>query len=273
MSTDEISIGIMGVLVQIAAYAVVMPLYLIIYLSTSPLMSSKRLVSFLVESSALAAIPVSLAVGFVLPATLMSLPAPSTISYEQKQTFVVIWQMFPVWVAILQAVLPYLAGWLTQARATGPNSSQASELIALRKLYTLLILVAGIGQISTTTLILTSNLFPMLFATEFQGVFNTSRVFVPVAASASVKMSSIGSGAHLLFQYDELIGSTSIALFSVVMYTCARQKMKSDQSIAFLASRGLAAALLTGPSGFAVACIWARDELIAQEQDENKKEL
>ena len=201
----------------------------------------------------------------------MSLPAPTVISFEQKQTFMAIWQMFPAWVAILQALLPYLTGWFAQAQATTSSRFHALELNALKQLYALLITVAGIGQISTLTLLVTSTLFPKVFAAEFQGVFNFSNVFIPVAVSPSTKMPSIGSGALLLFQYDELIGSTSIALFSTVMYACARQKTKTDQGIGSLIVRGLAAVVLTGPLGYAVACMWARDELITQKDDEERK--
>ena len=251
---------------QNATYAVVIPIYLFIYLSTSPLLSSKRLANFLVEFSATVTIPVSLTLGYIVPAILMSLPAPSILSFEQKQTFIAIWQMFPLWVAILQAVLPYLMP--LEGRKASLGKSQLSELNALRQIYVMLLIIAGIGQISTITLLASSKWFPKLYVSEYQGVFDPSDVFVPAGTSPSTKMPSIGSGALQLLQYDQLIGSTSMVIFTSIMYIRAYQTSKTRVDIGALVMRGFAAAIVTGPLGYAVACIWARDELIAQEAEE-----
>lgn len=263
------SVGTMGLLVQNATYAVVVPLYLIIYLSTSPLVSSRHVADFLLDSHVVTAVPVSIGLGYVVPAILMSLPAPSIVTFEQKQTFIAIWQAFPLWVASFQAVLPTFTALLLPSRAVPYKTSHASN--ALRQVYLMLLVLAGIGQISTLTLLATSQWFPNLFASEFRGVFNLYNVVVPVATSPSFKMSSIGSGAFMLLQYDELIGSTSMVLFTTVLYVFTAQKVGSLQNIRSLVARGLAAGILTGPLGYAVACIWARDELIAQRDEENSK--
>ncbi len=263
----------MGVLVQNAAYAIVVPLYLIMYLSTSPLMSSKCKGNFLIDTSDTAAIPISIALGYVAPAILMSLPAPSVIDFQQKQTFMAIWQMFPLWVAILQAVLPYLTAAFLQDRTLSSKSSHSFELKVLRYIYVMLLVVAGIGQTSTATLIAASKWFPDVFAPGFKGIFDFHKVFVPAAIYPSAMMPSIGSGALMLLQYDELIGSTSMALFATVMYISACQGIKTSRSVVSLVFQGLAIAIVTGPLGFAVACIWARDEIIVESDKGDVKKV
>lgn len=267
------SIGTLGILVQNAAYAVVVPLYLVLYLSTSPLISSQQVSDYSIDIADIAAIPTSICLGYVLPALLMSLPAPSIIGFEPKQIFMAIWQIFPLWVTIIQTILPYLMATFVDIR-TAPYSQRGIELYALRQLYLMLIIVAGIGQVSTLTLIATSQLFPALFAPQFIGVFNFSNVFVPRAFSSSTKMPSIGAGSFLLLQYDELIGSTSMALFATTMYVSAYRRIISHSNLASLVLSvmcGVSALILTGPLGYAVACIWARDEMIAAEDEEGSK--
>lgn len=266
------SIGTLGILIQNATYTIIVPLYLVIYLSTSPLVTSKYLGDYLVDVADTAAIPTSMGLGYVLPAVLMSLPASSIISSEQKQAYMAMWQMFPLWVAILHAFTSLLMAAYIKNRTSSNVLSHKDELNAMRQLYLVLLVFAGIGQISTLTLLATSKLFPTLFAPEFVDVFNLSDVFVPSAISPSSKAPSIGAGAHLLLQYDEYIGSTSMVLFTTVLYLSAYQTSRSYSNIALLAMRGIAILILTGPLGYAVACTWARDELVAfGECKDNKK--
>lgn len=195
----------------------------------------------------------------------MSLPAPSMIDYEQKQTFMAIWQMFPIWVAILQALLPYLISKFTKNRNMTSLQSQKNEMDSLRQLYCFLLVIAGVSQVPTFTLLAASQWFPGLFRPSFTGVFNLTNVFVPNSISPSTKVLSIGSGAHLLLQYDQLIGSSSMALFATVLYIHKCREYETSGVSISMVVRGTFAFLLTGPLGYAVACIWARDELIAAE--------
>ncbi len=204
--------------------------------------------------------------GYILPTVLMSLPAPSIITFGQKQIFMAIWQMFPLWVAILQTILPYLIATFMKSQITGEN-----KLGSLRWLYMTLVVVAGIGQVSTFTLVVTSEWFSNLFTPEFNGVFNPSNVFLPGAITPSTKMPSVGAGAHFLLQYDELIGSTSMVLFATMLYINQCQISKVYSNFTLQVMCGITALILTGPLGFAVACIWARDELIATEPLEGRK--
>lgn len=263
------SIGIWGVFVQNASYAFVMPIWCIIYLSTSRMVSSRRVSDFLVDVPNLVGIAVSISLGYVLPSILMSLPAPSIIDHDLKQWFMTFWQFFPVWVSVVQGVVPYLLPRLGEASG-GPKIRM---LRSMRILYAGLLVIAGIGQVSTMALLATSNFFPGLFAPEFVGVFSPFAVFVPAAISPSTKMPSIGAGALLLLQYDQIIGSTSMALWSTVLLIHTFRNGATHQSIALIFVGGVVLMALTGPLGYATACIWARDELIVADAGADGKKV
>lgn len=210
---------------------------------------------------------ISMILGYILPTVLMSLPAPSIIDHDLKQWLMAIWQFFPVWVSVVQGVVPYLLPRLGKAKAV----PDAPTLRSMRVLYIGLIAAAGIGQISTMALMATSKFFSGLFAPEFAGVFNPSNVFLPAAVSPSIKMPSIGAGALLLFQYDHLIGSASMCLWSTVLFVNTYRNGAIKQSMALMVVGGVTMMTLTGPLGFVTACIWARDEMIIGEAEGNGK--
>ena len=264
----ERSIGIWGIFIQNATYAVIIPIWSIIYLSTSPIVSSRRVSDFLVDVPNLAGIAVSMILGFGLPIVLMSLPAPSVIDQDLKQWGITMWQLFPLWVSILQGVVPYLLPWL--GMASGAPTSR--KLFSMRVLYAGLIITAGIGQVSTFTLIGLSEYFPNLFAPEYVGAFNHLKVLKPVAISPSTKMSSIGAGALVLFQYDINIGTLSMALWSTALFVNTYRKGSTSVNVLLMIIGGIILRLLVGPLGYVTACIWARDELIvADAETEGKK--
>lgn len=263
------SLGVWGFLVQNAAYAVILPIYLALHLWTSPLTSSKRLSHYLVDTPNTAAVFGSMILGYVLPSIVMSLPAPSVISFDQKQVYIAIWQFFPVWVSLFQAILPHVLPNVEEQHSAKSSTQQASN--TMRVLYIGLLTFAGIGQISTASLLLVSKFFPVIFAPEFRGAFNPGKVFLPAAISPSTRMPSIGAGAHQLLQYDEYVGSAAMVFWGTVLFANTYRNLQCRQNVASLLAQGTAAMLLTGPLGYATACIWARDELVIAEAGEDAK--
>ena len=251
---------------QNATYAVCIPIYLIIYLSTSPLVLSDHAPDFLIHTADIAAIPIALVLGYIVPAIMMVLPASSMINAQQKQTWMAIWQVFPLWTAIFHMISSSLISQLAS-----PKQSVNSILGSLRMLYTGLLIVAATGQIATLTLMATSSWFPALFALKFQGVFNPSAVFLPVAATPSVKMSSPGEGLHLMLQYDQLFGSISMAIFATVVYAPKYHKSQKATKATIQVLYALIIMALAGPLGYTVACIWARDELVLGRREGSDK--
>lgn len=123
------------------------------------------------------------------------------------------------------------------------------------------------------TLVATSKFFPGLFALEFVGVFNPSKVFLPAAVFPFAKMKSLGAGALLFLQYDPPIGSTSMALWSTVLFSNTYRDGATKRSLTLMVAGGITMMAMTGPLGYATACIRARDELIIAEADVSGKQV
>ncbi|MCJ1267865.1 hypothetical protein MMC22_007751 [Lobaria immixta] len=273
-------LAVWGILMQNVAFDVIIPLYLLTHLSTSPTVSSNDPNDFHIDLPNLSSIPLSMAIGYILPTVLAALPSPSVISFDRKQTFMAIWQMFPLWVQLLQLTLPYLT-----AIFCPPASSRKSPFIqrqglgVLRVVYIFILTVAASTHIATLTLLFTSRFFPALFATPFIGVFNPVNVFWPVTTSASHQMSSIGSGAMLIIQYDEIIGSIAVVLWALFLFTTAFHRSYSQGRGANVAAawalifHSVTLTALAGPLGYAAIAIWGRDELVFARQKERRKDV
>lgn len=259
-----------GLLIQMLAYAVVTPLYLILHLSTSPIARSPSAADINVDMSSLISIPISIAMGYILPAVLLALPAPSVLTFDQKQIFMAVWQVFPVWVDVLQLGTPFLVSMVSNTQkksATSPTKASSGYIRAVRCVYLFALILAGFTHISAMTLALTSELFPGLFAAKYVGVFNPSNVFFPSTISMTTQMSSIGRGALLLLQYDGLVGSASLVLWASALFVRAYGRRRSfDRWLSFAAMIILLTALV-GPVGCVVALLWARDELVLSDSE------
>ena len=266
---------IWGLLIQNITLAVIMPLYFILHLSTSPTLSSSRQSDLRMNTSKLASIPISISLGFILPGILMSLPAPSVQSFESKQTFLALWQTFPIWIEILQLVVSSLISQIdTRTRSAVPaEASNVHCLRILRFVYGFLLVTASTTQISALTVTATSMLFPALFAPGFRGIFNPSKVLVPLGVTPSAKMSSVGSGNLQLLQYDEMISSTAMVLWASTLLVSAYKSTKNKKfdRWAALFLGGGAVAFLAGPMGCAIVLCWVRDELVLGSKDATSK--
>lgn len=259
-----------GLIIQRGTFAVFMPIHLAIHLSTSPTVSSRKAKDFAVRIPSLLSIPISLAIGFIVPAVALALPAPSILTYDQKQNWIAAWQVFPIWVEVLQETFSFLFAKLSSSR---PQSSQPSRdldiqtIKALRMVYIFVLIIAGITRITTLSLSLTSVLFPSIFTPEHRGVLNPSNVFQPASISPSKMMASVGEGAAQLLLYDEVCGSAALLVWSIALLVTKYSETRPlclATTAKILASSAVLVPLF-GPCGCAVAFTWARDELVFEE--------
>ena len=252
--------------------AFISPLYLFVHASTSPTTTSTDPRLFRVTTVEIASIMISLILTYILPSVLVALPAPSILSFNQKQIVLAIWQMFPLWVEILYQGTSLLLGkFLPKEKAvTVTDRRNTAWIVELRSLYIFLVFIAGSTHIATMTLMATSKWFPHLFAIEYRGVFNPSKVFWPVAASTSITLPSIVSGTTLLLQYDEFISSLAIVVWAVFLFAKVMSRKKKFETTYVFMFDFITFIALLGPLGCAVICIWARDELIFEDQKERQ---
>ncbi|KAL8689612.1 MAG: hypothetical protein Q9218_004754 [Villophora microphyllina] len=269
-SHPESSITLWGFAFQNADFAVVIPLYCAAHLATSPTVSPKRQRDFLLDHKKLTSIPWSIAIGLMVPTIAAALHAPSVVSHERKQSYMAIWQFFPVWVGLLQQIIPYLRSLLVDDAAAGKLSR--TSISSMRKIYAILLTFAVFTRISTWTISISAALFPSIFSPETVGSLRPSAVFQPLSVSTSVKVPSIAVGSLQLLQYDEMVGAAAMVLWSTALYLNLTCKRSLGDWVSLIA-KGIAIEALAGPQGFAVAALWARDETFFAEENNEKKDL
>ncbi|KAL8767078.1 MAG: hypothetical protein Q9209_006305 [Squamulea sp. 1 TL-2023] len=255
---------------QNVAFAVVAPIYFAIHLSTSPTVSSRKQSDYLPDPSTLRSIPYSVTIGFILPTILLALPAPSVVSYETKQLFMAIWQAFPLWVGALQLMVPLIGSRLIQTVTV--KRTHKDTIGSMRTVYAMMLVIAIITRLSTWTMSICAFLLPDIFAPEVGQLLKPAIVFFPAAGTPLVKMPSIAAGALLFLQYDEMIGAAAMVLWGAILYVSAMDR-KGPAGWALLVTKGVVIEALAGPQGFAVAAIWARDEIIFAGENEESKRL
>ncbi|KAL8991770.1 MAG: hypothetical protein Q9169_007664 [Polycauliona sp. 2 TL-2023] len=262
------SIVVWGMSMQLATFAVVVPIYFAIHLWTSPTVSSRTWSDIHVGSPKLDTIPYSVDLGFILPAILLALPAPSIISYDTKQMFMAVWQVFPLTVGLLQLVAPTVRfGQEIPAQKT-----KKQTIVPMRKVYATTLAIATVTRISTWTISISAVVFPSIFASEMSGLLKPLSVFIPSAATSSAKMPSIAAAAIQLLQYDEIISSTAMQIWSAALYLNIAGR-RGPAGWASLIIVGAVIEAFAGKLGFAVAAVWARDEIIFAGDDKEKKKL
>ena len=257
---------------QVITYGITIPIFLLVHLSTSPTVTSRQVRDYLVDLPDILSVLPAMIVGFAVPTVLMALPAPSILTFYQKQVFLAIWQCYPVWVGILHQIFSFAINAVGK-KDLKHHDQQEVSMRATRVLYAILILNGAVSQLSTFQFGATVNLFPGLFAPEFQSTWNFRGVFIPKSITAATKVDSIGSGSHLLLQYDELVGDVSMSLWAFTLFIQAQASTIRPLQIVRYVIIGYLVAALAGSLGFVVAAIWARDELIfAKPSKEGKKE-
>ena len=255
-----------GLLIQGISFTVTMPIYFILHLSTSPtICSSKTKTS--ANANELHCVIYSLTLGYIIPVVLLSLPAPSVLSFEKKQSFIALWQAFPLWVGISQQIFAKLRPFFSRPQEVDDRFT----FKAFRSAYTSLLRIAGYTHILTVTVMLLSMTRQMVFTSEEAGRYHPTKVMIPMAITSATKVSSIGQGALLLLQYDELFGSTAMLLWATFLYINAIKDDKNGPQYSILLSRMIVSIVLTGPIGCAVLCIWTRDEMIYKKEINEKR--
>lgn len=259
------STAVWGMLAQNAIFACTVPLYLILHLSTSPTVSSRSARDFSVDIASVSTIPLSMVLGFVVPAALMALPSPSILNYEQKQNFMAIWQVFPLVVALLQQVLkrtiPFLSSLVTN------KNKKSNSIRPLRLIYISAFILAGVPRVATMTLIAMSTLFPTLFAPEYKGVFGAARVLRVASVTPAEKMTSIGDGNLQLLQYDEMISNFALIVWAATLYLRVDPKERGVGGWLGLILRAVGVWAVAGPVGVTILCVWGRDEIVFARED------
>lgn len=257
-----------GLVIQMVGLAVIGPVYLTLYLFTSPLITSPKALTPLdlaIPEGLLTGIPFGTIIGFILPTILMSLPAPSILSISSKVTAILVWQPFPLWVTVYTFI--WKAVFWPTIEYKSEADALANQLPLLRHVYKFALAVSVPAHLATVTLSLCAGVFcPAIFIPFAQSELNPLSVFVPPNPFSDTKAATVAEGAKWFLQYDYSIFSIAFliwALASRYAKPVASANTSDSNSIGLGTVLELVGRVaLLGPFATALTLIWDRDEVI-----------
>ncbi|MCJ1477783.1 hypothetical protein MMC13_006456 [Lambiella insularis] len=260
---------IWGLLMRAGGWATVGAVLSMLHLSTSPSIepSAPNLAVNAIDSLSTFA---AMTGGYFLPSILAGLPAPSVVTYDQKQITMAIWQAFPIWISALYFISKRTLAYVIPSSAYNSSSEKLElDMEALRFTYSTLLLVAGFTHVHAWSLSLTASHLSPLFAPHIADVLD-STAFFPIEQALSITNSNIHRGVALWLQWDEIIGTSAFFFWTLTLYVQA--KHQNEQRLGLrLWLQLLVGTTVAGPTTGAIALVWARDELVTSIQTRKKR--
>jgi hypothetical protein len=281
-----------GVAMQLVGGAVVIPLYFLVHLLTSPTTTtsstSTSKQTLAIPPQTQLATPLALLLGLGIPTVLMSLPSPSILSYQQRINAILLWQAFPIWTNALQFVLSYILPTPSPSFSSSSSTTHHHHHLLLRCLYLPPIILSALAHISALTLALTPLLAPSAFSATTAQQWPAAILGLPPNPFAEVKAQSVAEGALWFIQYDYAVCGWAFLLWAAVVAggrkvgQRAREGRNSADSgwdgIGGWVWKGmevLGKAVVLGPLAAGALLVWERDEAVLDEDDrrEGKKKV
>jgi len=185
--------------------------------------------------------------------------------------FMAIWQVFPIWCAILQPV------FRRTYAAYGPPDTPHTRLLALRTIYATALGLCAASQISTMSISFASSLFPSLFTPSALSALSPARVWnLNQPLFSPHKVASLGEGVLTFLQMDEATTCTATLIWAATMHWRAQSARESVtwKYWALTTAKIFGTIPFGGPVAPAVLLLWERDEmLLGQGAAGEKKDL
>ena len=245
-----------GCAMQAFGYGLVMPIYAIIHLFTSPT-AAPRSTAFgeAVRPSDLAlvrALPAAMFFGYFVPTVMMVAPIPWNTLHQWLGGF---WQGVPIFVA--------LSRHLIAGRQQGDDKSRSSfsqDRHALRRVYSLTFTASAVVHWATIAVVAARWLVPLWFPPSLRDTLTFTRVFVPPRWWAPGQMTSMGEGIHNFFQYDLYVGSAASLVWAMALRANALGVLRASGSRTRVLWDTTWQCALAGPGGALVGIMRGRDE-------------
>ncbi|KAB5576341.1 hypothetical protein GE09DRAFT_620878 [Coniochaeta sp. 2T2.1] len=254
--------SIWGSAMQLLGYGVIMPLYGIVHLLTSPVSAAaNEQQTQIANLEELEALPLALVIAYIMPAVLMSIPV---LSDSTRQWFGAVWQGVPIWSTVC---LKMIAAYLRRNKRGGFSASgndRGRERRLLARVYGFAFAACLVGQLVPLGLILTARVCPSVFPAGVADVMTIWDVFVPPPFWTGKKMKDMASGIHGFFQYDQYVGSLAAGIWAVALYIKAMGPLGMREWMR-LAALVAGLGVVAGPIGVVVWLIWCREEKLLSE--------
>ena len=217
--------------------------------------------------------PLSILIGFGLPSVIMTLPAPTILTFETKQLWTGIQQGWPIWIALAQLGLTYVVSIFASSVPSTEEQKKVETTKSLRRAYIFGILCSTGAHVAVKSFGFLASAFPVLFAPPYNKQLLASNVQTPVNPFAPYKAQTLADGALWFLQWDTMIGVISTAIWGMSVRIMAKHETATiGQWISGLIKISLIS-LLVGPCGAAVVAIWGRDELVSKRAAADEKNV
>ncbi|KFY16275.1 hypothetical protein V492_01451 [Pseudogymnoascus sp. VKM F-4246] len=218
-----------------------------------------------VNAKRMALLPVSLALGFIIPSVVVCLPSPEVLSYHSRQGFLGSWQFFAISTAVWQFILTRLISDNTINRLLGIGESpQRKAAKALRNTYRFVLVVTGFSHSLILDVVL-YHAFIQSYSPSTVDPLHPLLVFQPISPFSNEKLEAFERGILSLLQYDTYFAGASSLTWALYLYSSARP----DTTFASLVGKATLFTVLFGPCGAALAVMKERDEAVFADSEKN----
>lgn len=265
------------------------PLWVLLYLFTSPIAQSRSSSSLLLPSSLddVALLPVTAVLVFV-PLTVAMYPLPLFLSARAHYTAIAIWQLYPLWHhaahRALAAASRVVAGHLSvvvspAGGASDPAARRARYLAGARAVYNVVFAAGVLGQLPVLLLTVGPSLgYHIPAALEpwasSDGLAALAAVFAPrspldpprVADVSALESGGLAPLAHFFLQYDMYIGCGALLIWALWLHRVAVPYRGSD--VLWLLVRVMVWFGIGGFSAAVSGLLWERDWYVLDDDED-----
>lgn len=257
------SITLLGILLQNIGFACIAPIWMAIQLLTSPTVHDPNVDDLVVSPLQLAVAPLSILIGYGIPSIMMCLPAPAKISFDTKQAWTGVQQLWPIWIALTQVTLTTTAAVFDpMVNVMTEDDRRVKSLRYLRYAYTFALLTSTAGHLTAWGLAILSYAFPVLFSHKYQAMMNPWHIFWPVWPFGPQKADTLADGALWFIQWDVVVGTAAVLLWAFTLRVGVERLPVLFWQWAVGLVLAAVISVVTGPVGAAVLSLWARDEIV-----------
>ena len=258
-------------LAQILSWQFLVPLWVLLYLLTSPSAIKAAPTTILVDIKDIKVLPLTVTISMLIPTVLMFLP-PSMISAKWHYASFAFWQPFPLWHYLLHKLATTTYSAFDESRSQ--ETRYKAYLSAVRPIYNLVFFAGVIGQLPVLLALLPTvqrsqfvDHMPSLrdyTSVTISSIFMPwSPLDMPTHNSKTIVSGELAMTAVCFLHYDMYIGCGAILAGALYLHRSAVRREK----LGFLLMKLLGWFAIGGFPGAISALLFERDRYVVERSE------